>query len=339
MICLSGTNSQANAPSPTVLPELYIPGAPKCGTSALASYLADRPDVYLGHVKEPNFWSSDMPSFARREGFDDERSYAAMYRRAPAGTAWCLDASTHYLYSSIAVERILNRTPGARFIVMFRPGPEIAHAWHMQMHIAGYEDEPDFETAWRLIETRARGRRLPPHCPEPKLLDYRSIAWVGAQVERLLKVAGAGRVLVLPLADMRDDPRAVYLRCLDFLGLDDDGRRVFPVENAASENRLKSLSRLVRSPIVRPALNRALALIGPQAAGHSKHWVKRLLYRKQARAPLADTFIDELAHDFQEDHDRLKRIVLGHARCPAGKGAVTGIAVPGDESSAPQHPA
>ena len=322
-----------------MLPNLFIPGAPKCGTSALANYLASHPSVFIGHVKEPNFWSSDMPFFARREGFSSEAQYADMYAEASPQATYRIDASTHYLYSETAIPRIVERIPHARFIVMVRRGQDIAHAWHMQMFNAGYEDVADFETAWNLIDDRSRGKHLPAGCPETRLLDYRAVASVGSQVDRLMRFVSADKVLLLSLEKMKRDARAAYLRCLEFLDLADDGRTVFEVENAAAQNRAPWLSRMIRNPRIRPGLNRALSLVDPAFARHSKDYVKRLLYRKQRRTALSAGFTEQLDREFRADADLLS-CMLNDTTAPdnSSDDGATETRVPADGKTWTQHP-
>ena len=52
-------------------PNLFIVGAPKCGTSSMYDYLAQHPDIYMSERKEPRFFGSDLDL---REGwrFEDE---------------------------------------------------------------------------------------------------------------------------------------------------------------------------------------------------------------------------------------------------------------------------
>jgi hypothetical protein len=62
---------------------------------------------------------------------------------------------------------------------------------------------------------------------------YGDICSLGAQLERLLSLVPAHRVLVVILDDLRADARKEYLRTLTFLGVDDDGRFEFPIYNTA----------------------------------------------------------------------------------------------------------
>ena len=43
-------------------PNTFIIGAPKCGTSAMANYLDQHPDIYVSPIKEPHYFiKDDMP--------------------------------------------------------------------------------------------------------------------------------------------------------------------------------------------------------------------------------------------------------------------------------------
>ena len=41
-------------------PDFFIVGAAKCGTSSLYTYLRQHPDIFMPHMKEPNFFGSDV---------------------------------------------------------------------------------------------------------------------------------------------------------------------------------------------------------------------------------------------------------------------------------------
>ena len=43
--------------------DFFIVGAPKCGTTALAWYLRDRPDVFMLKPKEPHYFADDLPNY------------------------------------------------------------------------------------------------------------------------------------------------------------------------------------------------------------------------------------------------------------------------------------
>ena len=89
------------------------------------------------------------------------------------------------------------------------------------------EEIEDFETAWRLSGRRPP-ETIPKTCLEPRTLDYAAMGRFREQVERYLVRFPAEQVRVIRFRDWVANPRATYVNVLDFLGLEDDGRTIFP---------------------------------------------------------------------------------------------------------------
>jgi hypothetical protein len=41
-------------------PNFFIVGAPKCGTTAMAHYLSEHPDIFMSSPKEPHYFNFDF---------------------------------------------------------------------------------------------------------------------------------------------------------------------------------------------------------------------------------------------------------------------------------------
>lgn len=39
------------------VPDFFIVGAPRCGTTALYTYLRDHPEIFMSPIKEPDFFA------------------------------------------------------------------------------------------------------------------------------------------------------------------------------------------------------------------------------------------------------------------------------------------
>jgi hypothetical protein len=141
-------------------PNFFILGAPKCGTTSLARWLGDHPNIFMAPQKEPHFFNTDD-----RQGVTTLVEYEDLFRKAQKEHVAVGEASVWYLSSSQAVNNILEYNPNARFIVMVRNPIEMAQALHGQMLIAGLECVQDFSKAWSLQEERRQGLRLPPPFP------------------------------------------------------------------------------------------------------------------------------------------------------------------------------
>jgi hypothetical protein len=238
-------------------PNFFLVGAPKCGTTALATWLGEHPRAFVSTPKEPHFFAEDLPRW--REVRDLE-SYCRLFAAAPAGAAAVGEASVMYLASAVALDRIRAFARDARIVAMVRSPLELVPSLHAQLLYTLDEDEADLGRAWRLQAERRSGRRLPATCREPLLLQYREVALLGAQVERLLDRFPRRQVQVVVHDDLRTDPGRVYRDTLAFLGLDDDGRTSFAALNPRRpELRRRWLALLVgRPPWPLPALHRAL---------------------------------------------------------------------------------
>lgn len=95
-------------------PNFFIIGAPKCGTTSLAHWLAQHPEVFMSPVKEPHYFSTDFPLTSWRDPDD----YHSLFEGADTHHKAVGEASVWYLRSREAVPQIEAHYPGARYIVM-----------------------------------------------------------------------------------------------------------------------------------------------------------------------------------------------------------------------------
>jgi len=225
----------ADITSTVIKPTFFILGAPKCGTTSLAAWLSEHPDIYMS-PKEPHFFNTDHKRFLNSlAGY--ERLFAGADERHRAVG----EASVWYLCSSVAVKNILNYSPQARFIVMLRNPVDMAPSLHEEQVFTGREDVTDFAEAWKLQDARRNGRRLPTMVSEPKYVQYGDLCSLGAQVARLLEIVSPERVKFLLLEDVAGNPAAAYHSVLQFLGVSDDHRQDFRVHNQAKTRRWRGL--------------------------------------------------------------------------------------------------
>lgn len=115
------------------LPDFIIIGRTKCGTTTLAEWLAQQPEVFFCRVKEPQFFS-DETMWKRGPSW-----YAALYKGAAAdqlcgeGTQNC----THPVLASDAAERIVQTNPHARLIYLVRHPVERLRSHYRQAMVWG----------------------------------------------------------------------------------------------------------------------------------------------------------------------------------------------------------
>lgn len=165
------------------LPEFFLIGAPKAGTTALHAALDQHPDLYLSPVKEPKFFLCDGPppqdggpgdAHSYREWIWRRADYERLFDAAPPG-ALRGESTPLYLADDAAHRRIHDAVPGARLIVILRDPVDRAYSNWAHLWTDGLEPISDFLAAcaeeprrteagwapfWRYLETGLYGRQL-----------------------------------------------------------------------------------------------------------------------------------------------------------------------------------
>lgn len=217
-----------------VIPNYFIVGAHKCGTTFMAEHLRQHPEVFMTEPKEPQHFSRDIcPEFS---AFLHPSRYQALYAGVRNEKA-IGEASTWYLYSQVAADAIHRVNPDARIIVMLRNPVDFLHSMHSELLFGRHESIPDFE---RAIDLDYRGRRRSGVAPTALFecgFEYRKSAHFCHQIERYLSRFGREQMHFVLLDDIRESPEAAFAGVLRFLGVDDSFRPDFKVTNANKQVR------------------------------------------------------------------------------------------------------
>jgi hypothetical protein len=290
-------------------PNTFFVGAPKCGTTALATYLGEHRQVFFSTPKELNYFNRDAPTAYRRQALggkliEDDNQYLEYFRDARAEHRVVAEGSVWYLSSRRALESIAKFNPEARVIVMLRNPIDMAISIHAQEIASFNEDVSDFRTAWGLQEARACGRSIPLLCQAPGHLQYRDACSLGTQFKQALAIFGRSRCHPILYDDFAAEPIAVWAELLEFLGLEPDGRAEFPRINERREYRfhLLSLALLVRPPFwllrTTASLKRLLGLqslgIRPFIAKHNAVRPAPMSLDPEFRSRLLSDFLPEI---------------------------------------------
>jgi len=140
-----------------IKPNLFIVGAPKCGTTFLYHYLKKHPDIYFPEFKEPHFFGSDL---IRRNGAYD-LSLNQYYDLFKSDKKIIGEASTFYIFSKNAAKEIYNFNSEAKIIIMLRDLVDLVYSLHSQFVFSGDEVIEDFKEALDLEKNRLNGMNIP----------------------------------------------------------------------------------------------------------------------------------------------------------------------------------
>ena len=153
-----------DVPRIPVLPNFFIVGAPKAGTTSLYHYLDQHPDVYMSPVKEPNYFAEEIRlgnvSAQWQDWAHREYNSLQLYLRGPMqekrfggivaswsdylklfanvnGEKAIGEASVCYLWSKTAARSIASTTPNAKIVMVLRNPVDRAFSQYKQALASG----------------------------------------------------------------------------------------------------------------------------------------------------------------------------------------------------------
>src|SRR5438270_3242679 len=155
------------------IPDFFLVGHSKSGTTALYEMLSQHPHVFVGN-KEPRYFVAelherDIPR--PRETPKTLEQYKAWFARA-APDQLVGDISPDYLWSRSAAAQIAKVAPGAKIIAILREPASFLHSLHRQWLKVNVESETDFARALALEDERRHGRSMPLNTFWPQGLFY-----------------------------------------------------------------------------------------------------------------------------------------------------------------------
>lgn len=283
------------------LPTFFLVGAAKAGTTSVYDYLHQHPAIFMSRVKEPHFFSweeTGWPTWAVKTRED----YEALFDEAGSASARG-EASTWYLYSKTAPERIHRTVPDARIIALLRNPADRAYSnWSFNV-ARDFDPIEDFERALEVEKERL-------HQPGPWHHYYFHAGLYYEQVRRYYEQFGPERVLVLLYEDLRTQPLELMQRVYSFLGVDPSfSPDVGAVHNKTAPPRNKGVQRLLwnRSPL-KQALKNVLPASVHMAMGSTLRKVNGRINTK-TRPPLSPAVREHLNQAYAQDVERLETLL------------------------------
>ncbi|MFW3169852.1 sulfotransferase family protein [Geodermatophilus sp. CPCC 206100] len=291
-------------------PDFLVIGAARSGTTALASFLGEHPDVFVSDPKEPHFlaFPDGGPAFTgpgadliNRTATRDEQTWRALFAGRPERRRGEGSVSTLcYPEASIpAIQRLC--APGCRLVVMLRDPVDRAFSSWQYLRSRGH-DAGTFEECLAAEEERTRAGWS-------HMWQFARLSRYGEQLAPFAEVFG-DRLRVVVQEEFAADPAGQLRRVLEFLDVDPD----VPIDAARPVNeggvpRSRSvagaLDLLRRSPAARRVVKR---LVPPRSR-------ERIRSANLRQATVAPATRRRLAGSFADDLRDLQRIVGRDLSC------------------------
>lgn len=278
-------------------PNFYILGAPKCGTTSLAKWLSEHPQVFFSGKKEPNFFNTDMkPEWGHITKAVD---YEALFLEANDNHIAVGEGTVWYFLSRNAVLNILDYSPDAKFIVMLRNPIDMIVSLHEELVHAGIQSVPDFEKALN-AQGNFKKEQISKEMPlDRRNLNYLECCSLGEQLRRLLELVDKERIHIIWMDDLNKDASVIFDEVCEFLGILKGQRSVFNAENKGRSVR-SSLIKLVLRKLV--LAKRNLGLHFSFGIGMKVQNMNTVEQKRQAMNPNLRNY---LAEKFESDWETL----------------------------------
>lgn len=163
------------------LPNFFIVGAMKAGTTSLYQHLRIHPDIFMSPVKEPRYFSPDCwdrspgrlksrrcqvyqsqstASWKHSVTITEWNDYLRLFEPAQGqGKKAIGEATPHYLQSPMAPESISRQIPDARIIAILRNPLDRARSHHRMEAAIGNTIHPFMADMRRELDQMRQGRR------------------------------------------------------------------------------------------------------------------------------------------------------------------------------------
>jgi Sulfotransferase family len=204
------------------VPNLFVVGAAKSGTTALYHYFAAHPQIYVPpHIKEPNYMAyfEGLPDYkgpgdkthAAGRSITSLPAYLALYA-ARTNQQYAADLSPVYLRHPKAPHKILELSPDAKIVMVLRNPIEGTLSMFSMMHRDGREPCASFSEAFRRTPQRlAAGWEW--------AWDYQGCFMYSKQVSRYLEMFPRENLFIRRYDQMKFEPERFYRELTAFLDI------------------------------------------------------------------------------------------------------------------------
>ena len=215
------------------IPNFFVVGAPKCGTTSLYHYFYQHPEIYLSPIKEPVYFAKDIVEWNKKCRFSNpffkiERYlkkkkfsfvhigyitkvgyYLELFREVKDEKA-IGEMAVLNLFSKVAAKEIYSFNPEARIIIILRNPIDRAFSHFLANLRDGKNSNKKFlETVIKDFE------RKDSECK----YYFLEMGFYYAQVKRYLDIFPEGKVMIVLFNDFKKDTCRVLKELFEFLGV------------------------------------------------------------------------------------------------------------------------
>ena len=226
------------------IPNLFLIGLPKAGTTSLFNYLNEHSEIFLADNKEPHFFNTDTNN---QKNLDNIDKYLKIFIDAK-DEKYIGEGSTHYSMSDSAPLNIKNFSPKSKIIIMLRKPSDLIYSAYYQNVYNGIENAKSFEEALKLEDFRKQNVNSKISYADSYHLLYSRFVQYEKYLKNYFNAFGRENVLVILFDDFKKNTEREYIKVLNFLSLEPEAAITFSQYNASKEVQSEVLRNILRKP-------------------------------------------------------------------------------------------
>ncbi|MBP0012190.1 MAG: sulfotransferase [Roseofilum sp. SBFL] len=291
------------------LPNFLLIGAAKSGTSSLYYYLKQHPQVYMPasrDQKEPDFFTLEGEEVNRigpngthvmTNAITDLQSYQELFAEVTNEKA-IGEASTSYIYSEKAAQRIHHYIPDAKLIAILRQPAERAFSHFLFSLSNGREPVPDFAKTLKEEEDRiAKNWSFQWH--------HKRRGFYYVQLKQYFDTFDAKQIRVYLYDDLIENPTGLMKEVFQFLEVEDNfSPNVSKKHNPTRVPKNQTVNTLLNRPNPVKAVVKTLLPMK-----FRKSIADRLKQQNLGKPKLSPKLRKELTEEYREDILKLQDLI------------------------------
>lgn len=281
-----------------IKPEVLIIGAAKSGTTSLAKYMDQHPEIVLAKGKEAHFFDDTCK-------FDNGVNYyhSVFFNKKNKNKIW-VDATPAYMHRyKDVIPRIKkfygNKTP--KFIVLLRDPVDRSYS-HYKHRVRNGKEKESFEKAIELEFQRLR-------YDSEQWCGYKLDSMYGLQLRQWMEAFGKDKFLILKQNELQEDTQKTLDSVMGFIGIKPFGFNVSMIHNSSSRPRFDFINNILNCPLPFKIPRSVRYGFIKEKGRFIRQWLRKINSVKECSGSrLSESFGNKFRKEFREDIEFLEVI-------------------------------
>jgi hypothetical protein len=288
-----------------VMPNFLILGAAKTGTTSIYRYMKQHPDIYMSPAKEPRFFIFE-DEILQFNGIGDEietakttlQEYQELFAKVKGEKA-IGEATTMYLWSEKAPQRIKHYIPNVRLIAILRDPVERAYSNYLHLKQAKREPFNSFSEALKQEPQRIKDNWWP-------FWYYQDQGFYYQQLQRYFDLFAKEQIKIFLYEDLTTNPLKLLQDIFNFLELDEGFKPDFSTQIRKSRPTPKN--KVLHSLVSQP--NSFKSLLKPLLPKKIREQIVNNINQKNLmKSQVSGETRQQLITEYQEDILQLQDLI------------------------------